>query len=88
MQRSVAYKQTEMRRHCGAGKYAVDLEYKCNEKGCAGIVVQQTAERDQQLISSANKHTGGRVQTGTERRVCSKCKHREGLCRHWECVNK
>ena len=29
------YKQKEMRRHCGAGKYAVDLEYKCNEKGCA-----------------------------------------------------
>ena len=28
------YKQKEMRRHCG-GKYAVDLEYKCNEKGCA-----------------------------------------------------
>ena len=53
------YKQKEMRRHCGAGKYAVDLEYKCNEKGCAGIVVQQTAERDQQSISIANKRTQG-----------------------------
>ena len=55
----VAYKQKELRRHCGAGKYAVDLEYKCNEKGCAGIVVQQTAERDQQSISIANKRTQG-----------------------------